>query len=353
MKAVKFNDEKNFINDFLLLSKKLYGDVYREDEKTTASLLTGKHPLCKYFSVDKFLIYSSDNVAGRFVITTYPGDNTAYIGFYECEDDDEIAKFLFQIAFDFVEKKGADKIVGPVDCSFWIKYRLKTNMFDSKPYTGEPYNLSYYKRQFEQNGFKTMMHYTSNVYNNIGEDYKNDKFTAHYEQFYSLGYKIENADMKKIDKSLDDVYRLLTTLYSPFPTYKDISLEDFRSMFSSFKRAVDPKMVKFAYYNGEMVGFLISVPDYGSLTNNLNLKKLFQIMKIKKNPKRYVILYMGVDKKHKGLGKALAFCALKTLQEIGAQAIGALTMDGKVTQNYADDLMDEKRYEYILFERSI
>lgn len=353
MKAVKFDNEEKYIKDFFVLSRRLYGDDCREDEKKTVELLTGKHPLCKYFSACKFLIYSSENVAGRFVITTYPNDNTAYIGFYECIDDDKVAEFLFQTAFDFVKSKGIEKLVGPVDCSFWIKYRLKTNMFDCKPYTGEPYNLDYYKRHFEQNGFQTMARYTSNVYADIKEDYTNEKFTAHYDKFCSLGYKIENADMKKIDKSLDDVYGLLTNLYSSFPTYKHVSLEDFRNMFSFFKKAIDPRMVKFAYYKNEMVGFLISVPDYGYLSNNLNLKKLLEILKVKIKPKRYVILYMGVDPKHKGLGKALAFSALRTLQKLKAEAVGALTMDGKVTQNYADDLMDKKRYEYILFERSI
>ena len=47
-------------------------------------------------------------------------------------------------AYKFAKEKWYKKIVGPVDASFWNKYRLKINLFDKRPYTGEPYNLKYY-----------------------------------------------------------------------------------------------------------------------------------------------------------------------------------------------------------------
>ena len=90
---------------------------------------------------------------GWFIITIYPEDNIGYLGFYECINDDEVAKNLFDKAYEFCKEKGLTSIVGPVDCSFWIKYRLKINKFDLPPYTGEPYNKDYYLKQFENNGF--------------------------------------------------------------------------------------------------------------------------------------------------------------------------------------------------------
>ena len=86
--------------------------------------------------------------------------------------------------------KNYKKIVGPVDASFWIKYRLKINKFE-RPYTGEPYNLKYYYKLFTDNSFKVCDHYTSQVYEQVDETYSNVKFTEHFKEFKKLGYKIE------------------------------------------------------------------------------------------------------------------------------------------------------------------
>lgn len=352
MKLVRFENEKKYIKDFLSLGRELYGENCVQDDAMTKQVLMKQHPLSKYFSSFNFLVYREAKPVGRFVITFYDNDPAAYIGFYECEDNDETAKYLFDSAAEFAGENGRESLVGPVDCSFWIKYRLKTNMFDKPPYTGEPYNLEYYKKQFSDNGFETAEHYTSNVYDSIGKDYVNEKFEERFRLFSSQGIEINSLDICEFEKRITEVYYLLTDLYRDFPVFREIELDDFLEMFSSFKKAVDPRMVKLAFSDGKMVGFFISVPDYGNLANNLNPAKLLKIMQIKKSPKRYIMLYMGVDPKFRGLGKAMAYSVLRELKSRGASGVGALTRDGKVTQNYAEDLIGD-RYEYVLLRRKI
>ena len=73
---------------------------------------------------------------------------------------------------------------------------------------------------------------------------------------------------------------------------------------------------------------------------------------MKKNPKEYVMLYMGVAPEHQGLGKALVYSILTELKEKKVPSIGALSRDGKITQNYVSDLCIDK-YEYVLLERVV
>ena len=40
------------------------------------------------------------------------------------------------------------------------------------------------------------------------------------------------------------------------------SLQD---IFSDYKKIMNPEMIKLAYYNGKMVGFYISLPNYNNL----------------------------------------------------------------------------------------
>lgn len=354
MRLIKFDKEENYIKDFVKLPAAIYGKKDNmEDPDSMRKLLLGEHPLSKYFTLDKFLVYDDcNNVKGRFCITSYDGDTAAYLGFFECVNDDAAAKFLFDSAYDFCAQKGCPKIQGPVDSSFWIKYRLKINKFET-PYTGEPYNKDYYFKLFKDNGFEVVEHYTSNEFRSVDESYANDKFEERYNGFLKSGYEIRSITEDEIPQAIDDIYRLVSELYSDFPIFKDVGQDDFREVFKSYGTIMNMSMTKFAYYEGKCVGFYVSVPDYGNLVyhtgNPLNILK---ILKLKKKPERYVMLYMGVDQKHRGLGKALVYAIMKELMASGLPSIGALIRDGKINQNYAsDDITDV--YEYVLLERGI
>lgn len=354
MKLIKFDKEDKYIKEFVKLAAKIYDANYNmEDPDTMKKILKEEHPLSKYFTLDKFLVLGDqDKVEGRFCITTYEGDDIAYLGFFECVNDAAVAKFLFDSAYDFCKEKGYAKITGPVDASFWIKYRLKINKFEA-PYTGEPYNKDYYFKLFMDNGFEVAEHYTSHAFRSIDEEYSNAKFEEHYKAFLDSGYEIRSPKEEEFSYCIDVVYRLVTDLYSDFPIFKDVKHEDFCEVFKSYKQIMNMNMTKVACYKGEEVGFYVSVPDYGNLvyhTNNpLNIMK---ILNIKKKPKRYVMLYMGVDQKHRGLGKAIVYSVMKELMASGLPSIGALMRDGKLTQTYATgDITDV--YEYVLLERGI
>ena len=157
--------------------------------------------------------------------------------------------------------------------------------------------------------------------------------------------------MNKFEKNLKDVYHLITKLYEDFPVYKNLSEEDFINIFKNYKKIIDPNMIKLAYYNNKMVGFFISIPNYQNVVYNINLFNLIKILKDKKKPKGYVMLYMGVDQKHRGLGKAMVYAIIKELRKNKLPSIGALARDGKVTQNYVKDLIEDK-YEYVLLEKN-
>ena len=353
MKCIKFTNEENYINDFINLPKKLYTKKDNmEDPDTIKRLLLEEHPLSKDFNLNKFLIYKNDKVVGRFIITEYPDDKkTCYIGFFECINDKKVAKYLFNEAEKFAKEKKYKKIVGPVDASFWIKYRLKINKFE-RPYTGEPYNLKYYYKLFTDNKYKVIEHYTSQVYEKVDETYSNKKFNEHFKEFDKLGYKIIKPKIEDYDKCMNEVYDLITTLYSDFPIFKNLTRESFLEVYKSFKSIINMDMVRMAYYKDEAVGFYISIPNYNNIVYHLNILNILKILKIRNHPKSYVMLYMGVKKEHTGLGKALVYSIVEELKKSHLPSIGALSRDGKINQNYAKEKISS-RYEYVLLERNI
>ena len=175
---------KKDVNDnFLSLPHKLYkSSNLTQDYKTEYKILNKTHKLSKYFNVVPFVVMDKtyNKPVARCMLTYYPNDNKAYFGFFESIDNNEVAKLLLTSVYEQAKSDKKEKLIGPVDASFWIKYRLKINLFSDTPYTGEPYNKDYYYKLLMNNGFEVQNHYTSNIYPVINKNYNNEKFQKHY-----------------------------------------------------------------------------------------------------------------------------------------------------------------------------
>ena len=356
MKIISFDYEDTYIRDFIKLPKKIYnGKDNCEDPIVMKKILLDKHPLSNNFKLNKFLIYKDDKAVGRFIITEYSDDkDICYLGFFESIKDNKVARFIFDEANKFAKEKKYKKIIGPVDASFWIKYRLKINKFE-RPYTGEPYNADYYYKMFLNNKYKVIEHYVSNVFERVDESYSDPKFTEHYNEFMKLGYEIVKPKRKDFNKCLEEIYYLIMDLYSSFPIFKKIDKEEFISIYSSYKTIINMNMVRMAYYKGKAVGFCISIPNYYNRVYHvswLTPLHLLHILFERVFPRGYIMPYLGADRNHKGLGKAIAFSIAEELKKNNLPSINALIRDGNINIKYGKDKITDQ-YEYVLLEREV
>ncbi len=329
-------ENKQDIKKFLSLPQTLYSkNKNTQDYKTEKQLLTNNHILSKYFTVHPYIIENNNRVVGRWIVTIYHNEkNVGYLGYVEMINNDEVIELLFSSIDNICNTLSIDKLIGPVNASFWIGYRLKTNNFNDL-FVNEPYNKEYYQDAFLKANYQVISQYNSTIYHAVDSTYLPRRVFKNYKQRLGSNYHICDLEMDQFDKILKELYVLFTNLYSDFPTYKEITLDEFTSLFTNLKHIVHPHMIKLAYYNDQLVGFFISLPDYKNhLQNPLKIKNLYQILKIKKSPTRYVHLYMGVDRFHLGLGSALTNAIVEVLKENQLPSIGALIQDGKVSASY-------------------
>jgi len=355
-KAVSIDTkDKKSVRHFLRFPAKLYTKKQlMQDPAAEKAILSGRHTLSHYFTVYPFLVYDEKhNVAARCILTVYPGSDCAYIGFFECIENSEAARCIFRAAEAKAKKLGCTSLVGPVDASFWIRYRLKTNCFNKLPYTGEPYNLPYYEKFFLENGFYVSGEYISNRYGKIPPGFLNRKNVRRLQHFTENGYSICSLEKETFDRSLREIYRLMISLYSGFQTFSHITEDEFCAMYSPMKFAADYNMIKIAYYNGKAVGFFVTLPNYGNASGGrLTPSKLWRIFKVKKAPEDYILPYLGIEPEHLGLGKALSECLLREVCQKQTCSIGALIRKGKVTGSYFSQLIEEQ-YTYALYEKKL
>ena len=351
-KLITFDKEENYINDFLMIPKDLYStrDIV-QNEKEERELLLEKHLLSKYFKIYKLIVYKERSACARCIVTIYPEDDYSCIGFFESINDIECSKLLFEEAKRISRANNCKKIIGPIDCSFWIKYRLKTNNFDKKPYVSEPYNKEYYMELFLAGGYRVTESYVSNYYEKPPMfNYMDKKCMERYNKFTDKGYHIISLKEKDYDIVIREIYNMLMELYKGFPVFKSISEVDFLQQFGAYRHILDFSFVKIAYYKEEVVGFVIGMPDYGNmLYGKLGFLKYIKLFLKKIRCSNYVLLYMGVKPGHYGLGSAMAYPMIKNAKKRRSSTIGALIKEGKVTQRYVKNKINSS-YTYVLLE---
>lgn len=349
-KVVELDKQEEYIKKFLKLPKKLYSKKeLMQNVEEEREILEGNHILSNYFEVHSFLeLNNKEEAIARAVVTFYPNDENAYVGYYECIEDIEASNLILSHIEKFIARNGYKNIIGPLNCSFWIGYRFKTNNF-GKPYTGEPYNKEYYPKFFESAGYKVMQEYTSNTFSRVDKKQKNAIFSDRLAHMREKGYEFIEPNDDTFDGQLRLIGSMILDLYSKFPTYKKIENEEFYELYKDLKKIVDYSMIKLAYFNGEMVGFFVAIPNYG---NSINTKNYTKIILKKFQKKEYILMYLGVKKEHLGLGRALAECMKEELKSNGASSIGALIKKGNANKAYFKELIKQE-YNYVLFSKNI
>lgn len=353
---VVFQKERKYIEDFLAFPQK----IYKKHEMTQnieeeRKIAEETHVLNKYFKQIKILAYHyCGEVCGRCIVTIYPGTSFAYVGYFECIEEGECAKALFCKVDSCAREHGLQSVIGPLDSSFWLKYRLKVNHFNKPPYFGEPYNKPYYEKLFEDNGYRAIESWVSNLYakpplfSRIKNLYKDRLLLAESKQ-----YTIVSASPKEFAKTLDIIYRLISETFKDFMAFHPITIEDFREICKNYRYILDYRLVKIVYYNHKPVAFSITLPDYQNLLyRKLTLWCKLQILLKRLRSGNYVSLYMGSKKEHNGLGKALTQKIIQALYIRRASCIGALIANGKITERFAKELIQSKN-SYVLYEKKL
>ncbi len=353
MKCIQISmQNKAEINLFLNFPDELYKNTFKtHDKKTELKILTSSHILSGQFEVFPYIVLDDNKVMSRAVLTVYQNDDTAFVGFFESRDYFDATKLLFESIFKKAQSLNIKTLLGPVDGSIWIKYRFKTDHFENY-YTGEPYNLPYYKTFWENCGFEISDRYYSNIIKVPTAKDNLEKFEYRLKTALEKGYVIKNSSFKTYKNDLKAVYLLLINAYSKFPGFKKISEEQFISLFYGLRHILVWDIVFLAYKDDKPAGFFVSIPNLGDLPYNLSFMNIIKLPFKKRNCKDFVLLYMGIGKEHLGLGGALAQTTKNYLQNHKSTGVSALIHERNFSGSFYKNLTVDTS-EYVLLKKHL
>jgi len=244
--------------------------LYEEKKKYTKR----SNPMLENCDYQHFLLFKDGNPAGRIsaFINQFANENweekRGLFGSYECINNNEGAKLLFQFAYEWLKEKGVKVMQGP--WGFSQECGLLIDNFDSSPMVMSPYNPSYYPGQFEFFGFKK----TKDVFVYKIEEGYSYKLPQKYSQVAiriaeRYGVTVRSVDIKNMKEETRLLVRIANESTRDNWGYMMVSEKEADHLAESLKLIVDPDIIMLAEVKGKPIGYMIVLPDI-----NILLKKL-------------------------------------------------------------------------------
>ncbi len=310
-----YKNEKNWIRP---LDKDI-NSVF--DPKTNKAFRKG--------DVKRWILKNNNETIGR-IAAFYSSKNdkeklrVGGCGFFECIDDEEAAKMLFDTAKNWLEKNGYNSMDGPINFGERDKWwGCLVEGFDIEPNYLQNYGKAYYQKLFENYGFQLLFRqltFLKKVRTPLSE-----KLSLKAERaLRDPNYNFKTLEKRNIQKYIIDFTKIYNDAWSKYPGVSKLELSQAKLLFAQLKPILDEKILWFAYHNNDPVGFFISIPEMNQIFKHVNGKldlfgklKTFYHLKIKKSCKKMVGLVFGIVPKHQGKGVdgALIMASRETIQE--------------------------------------
>jgi hypothetical protein len=262
---------KRQVNDFIDLPFRIYNDTPQwvppllMDERSR--LNPKRNPFYKHSEAAFFLVYESTRPIGRLTVldnrryNEFNKTRTAFFYLFECENNPEAARALFNCAFDWARSRGLNEIIGPKGFTPLDGFGLLVKGFEHRPAFGLPYNPAYYPELIELQGFEKESEAVSGY---LGT---NIRFPPRIHKLAERiaarrGLRIarckNRSELRALIPYIKELYNSSlegTTGTAP------LTDDEVNSMANQILWLADPKLIKLVMKDDKAVGFMFAYPD--------------------------------------------------------------------------------------------
>ncbi len=293
-----YKNDKNYI-------RPLNKDVEEVFDKTKNKFY--RHGECEQWLLDD----GTGKYIGRLAVFVYKKyaqeQPTGGIGFFECEDNELAANFLFDEAKKWLQQRGMEAMDGPINFGERDRWwGLLVNGFDEPLYCMN-YNPAYYQTLFENYGFKPYFHQLC-----FGMDVSTPLSAKmlKWHDFYAKhpDFTVEHIRKENIEKYAEDFSIIYNKAWAKHGGGKTIELKQAKLIFAKMKPVIDEKITWFVYHKNEPIAMWVNIPDLNQYFKHFNgkfgwMQKLhFLYLKMTGACKRFVGVVYGVVPEWQGKG---------------------------------------------------
>lgn len=314
------------VRPFLALPFRLYRDVPQWTPPLAMDarrpLDRRKHPFYRHSDAAFFLARRDGAVVGRLAVidnrryNEFNHERTAFFNLFECENDMEASRALFDAAFGWAAARGLNKIVGPKGFTALDGIGLLVKGFEHRPAFGIAYNLPHYPALVEASGFDVDGELVSGYLSPRAPwPEKVDQIAERVRQ--KRGFQVARFTTRRELMAFAPRLRELYNAALPGTTGNTPLTDDEVAMMAGqLKWFADPRLIKIVTEGEELVGFLFAYPDVSAALQRSKGRLLpfgwLDLLLELRRTKWVNINGAAIVEKHRGLGgTALLFSEMR------------------------------------------
>jgi len=188
----------------------------------------------------------------------------ALIGFFECIDDETVARALFDHAAAWAEARGLDALYGPFNLDYEDAYGVLIEGRDRPPTIFCGHTPPYYQGLFEGYGFEPGRD------DNLAFAVDLDLSAAPLQRLARIAervqqrgrFRVRSADLDHWEREIDVVHGLINRSLQHLRGHIPWRREALEALLAPFKEIADPELILFAETaEGEAVGWFPGLPN--------------------------------------------------------------------------------------------
>ncbi|HUA72989.1 MAG TPA: hypothetical protein VMA96_17970 [Solirubrobacteraceae bacterium] len=272
---------KRDLNTFIKLPWRLY----RNEPNWVPPLLLDRkrffdrerNPFFKHAEVEFFLAWRGDEPVGRITahidrrFNEFQHHDWGMFGFFECENDPEVANALLSQAEDWLRARGRDRMVGPMNFTTNDECGILIEGYELLPTVLTDWHHPYYPGLLEGAGLTKAMdlYMWSLAVADRGSVHPAIwRVAAEVESKY--GIKVRNMRKKDMEAEIGRFLEVYNAAWERNWGFTPLTEEEVRHYAKDLKPVLDENWAFIAEKDGEPVAAALTLPDYNEVLIHLN-----------------------------------------------------------------------------------
>jgi GNAT superfamily N-acetyltransferase len=279
-----------------------------------------KNPFFQHAKAEYFLAERDGQVVGRITAqvderwTQFQGGNDGMFGFFESENEPDVAGALVETAAEWVRARGRDRMLGPMDFTTNDECGVLVEGYDLEPLVLEPWHPPYYRELLEGVGMtKTMDMWMWRLA--MGELKQGDQFhdfihKSAQESANEHGVVVRQMRKRDLEAEVTRFMDVYNEAWGENWGFVPITQEEVRFQAKNLKPILDENWAMIAERDGEVVGAALSLPDINQVLAKMNGRLLpfgwLRFLTGRAKIDRIRVFALGVKPRYQHMGVAAA-----------------------------------------------
>jgi GNAT superfamily N-acetyltransferase len=329
-----------------------------------------KNPWFEHAEAEYLLAERGGEVVGRITAQVdyrwdeYQGGNDGMFGFFDCEDDPEVARALVDSACEWVAGKGRDRILGPMDFTLNDECGLLIEGYDEPSMILEPWHPPYYLPLLESQGMEKRIDLLMwELW--FGDLAQGDQFTpmihAAADHSRKEGVVVRHMRKRDMEAEVTRFMGVYNVAWGRNWGFVPITEAEVAFQAKNLKPVLDEAWAMIAEKDGEVVGAALTLPDVDQALKRMNGRVLpvgwWHFLRRRTYIDRLRVFALGVLPEHQHLGVAAALYErhLESAQDPGPSGghMGWILETNKPMNRAMEGMGGRVVQRYRIFEKAL